>query len=241
MAINIQSKMNYSYLFQGMSTSSSSGSNLNFLSDYMSIKNGSYGKLMKAYYSKGSNSSVSSMANQKFEGTANAEYTKNITSVQNATDKLKDAADTLLATGKEALFEGESVSDKDYEAVSQFVNSYNSVISSVDNLGNSSISNKGFNLALNTQSNDKLLAKVGITINAEDSSLKLDKEAFMKADLTTVKSLFQGSGSYAYRASAQSSLINFATDNLAAKSNTYTFNGTYGNNLNTGALFNSYF
>ena len=42
-------KQNYSFLFQSMS----GNSNLNFLSDYMSIKNGSYGKLMKAYYGKG--------------------------------------------------------------------------------------------------------------------------------------------------------------------------------------------
>ena len=35
-------KQNYSYLFQSIS----GNSNLNFLSDYASIKNGSYGKLI---------------------------------------------------------------------------------------------------------------------------------------------------------------------------------------------------
>ena len=43
----------YSYLFQGLSSSGGGLGNLNFLSDYASIKNGSYSKLMKAYYGMG--------------------------------------------------------------------------------------------------------------------------------------------------------------------------------------------
>ena len=50
MSITIQARTDYSYLFSSLGTSSSSGTNLNFLSDYASIKNGSYAKLMKAYY-----------------------------------------------------------------------------------------------------------------------------------------------------------------------------------------------
>ena len=50
--INVRNlKPDYSYLFQSMTGGNSAS--LNFLSDYASIKNGSYGKLMKAYYSPG--------------------------------------------------------------------------------------------------------------------------------------------------------------------------------------------
>lgn len=45
------SNVDYSELFGGTSNSSSLGST-NILSDYASIKNGSYGKLLKAYYAK---------------------------------------------------------------------------------------------------------------------------------------------------------------------------------------------
>lgn len=45
------SNVDYSALFGGTSNSSSLGST-NILSDYASIKNGSYGKLLKAYYAK---------------------------------------------------------------------------------------------------------------------------------------------------------------------------------------------
>ena len=45
------SNVDYSALLGGTSDSSSVG-NTNMLSDYAAIKNGSYGKLMKAYYAK---------------------------------------------------------------------------------------------------------------------------------------------------------------------------------------------
>ena len=50
MSINIQAKTNYSFLFSGLSSSASNALSGNWLADYASIKNGSYGKLMKAYY-----------------------------------------------------------------------------------------------------------------------------------------------------------------------------------------------
>ena len=43
--INVSNNQDSSYLFQSLSSSGGMG-NLNFLSDYASIKNGSYGKLM---------------------------------------------------------------------------------------------------------------------------------------------------------------------------------------------------
>lgn len=246
MGINISSRTDYSYLFQGMNSSKGSSSglgNLNFLSDYSSIKNGSYGKLMRAYFNQDSKSSVTSIANNKIsknESFIDAETTKRIANVQESTDKLKESADALLTTGKKSVFSGDEVSAEAYDAVSKFVDNYNATINSVDKLGNSSVTDKATNLAISTESNSKALAKIGITID-ENSNLKLDKDTFMKADLSSVKSLFQGAGSYAYRVSAQSSLINFAADTVASKANTYTQNGTFGNNMNVGNLFNTYF
>ncbi|MGN0385019.1 MAG: hypothetical protein ACI4EX_03975 [Lachnospiraceae bacterium] len=242
MSITISSRTDYSYLFQGMNSSNGKSSglgNLNFLSDYSSIKNGSYGKLMRAYFNQDSTSSVTSIANNKISF-IDAETTKRIANVQESTDKLKESADALLTTGKKSVFSGDEVSAEAYDAVSKFVDNYNTVINSVDQLGNSSVTDKATNLAISTESNSKALAKIGITID-ENSNLKLDKDTFMKADLSSVKSLFQGAGSYAYRVSAQSSLINFAADTAASKANTYTQNGTFGNNMNVGNLFNTYF
>lgn len=253
MAINITPKNDYSYLFSGLSSSSGSGSlgNLNFLSDYASIKNGSYGKLMKAYYSQSASSEVSSIAGKK--NSVSSDESKDLQAMQSSTDALKDSADKLLS---KALFEKKDVTikaedgtatttkdyDKDaiYSAVADLVEDYNAVLEASDKIKSNTILGKTTNLASSVVANESMLAKIGITVG-EDSNLKIDKETFMKADMGTVKSLFNGNGSLAYRISAQSSLINFATTNEINRSNTYSANGTYTNTYASGDLFNSFF
>ena len=56
--INVGKNQDYSYLFQSLSSGSGGMGNLNFLSDYASIKNGSYAKLMKTYYGTAQSSSA---------------------------------------------------------------------------------------------------------------------------------------------------------------------------------------
>lgn len=59
--MNISTRTNYSYLFNSLNSSSSSSSNIFNsinLSDYSSIKSGSYGKLLRSYYSSAASSST---------------------------------------------------------------------------------------------------------------------------------------------------------------------------------------
>ena len=63
MSINIQAKTDVSYLFSSLGSGASGVAGSNFLSDYASIKNGSYAKLMKAYYNNVDNSAVKSAYN----------------------------------------------------------------------------------------------------------------------------------------------------------------------------------
>lgn len=245
MSINIQTKNDYSFLFGSLGSFGTSGSanSLNFLSDYAAIKNGSYGKLMKAYYSPEPSKEVSSLGqNRKTSANTSTSLddTKTLAEVQSATDSLKESAGKLLANDKNSLFKDGEVNDKLYSAVSKFVDDYNSVLSASDKVNSSSILNRTLSLTTATSSNKNLLEKVGITINS-DNSLSIDKDTFMKADFSTVKNLFNGTASYGYRASAQASFINFAAGNEATKANTYTNNGTYGNAYNSGNLFNSFF
>lgn len=245
MSINITAKTDYSFLFNSLSTSKSGSSlgNLNFLSDYASIKNGSYGKLMKAYFNETANDKVSSIAKKSAAKTGSAtseDDTKTLAKVQNSTDALKESADVLLAKGKNSVFSEDAVTDKAYKAVSAFVEDYNAVLSASDDVNSTSILNKTLGMVTATEANKSLLSKVGITIG-EDNSLSIDKDTFMNADAATVKGLFNTTGGYAYRVSAQSSLINFAADNEAAKANTYDFTGAYSNNYSAGNIFNSLF
>lgn len=255
MAITIQSRNDYSYLFSSLGTSSSSSvSNLSWLSDYASIKNGSYAKLMKAYYNETGN--AKEVINKTKTNTSTSkDSTESLAEVQKTTDALKESADALLVSGSKSVFAEKEITTKDengvestsmgydkdaiYKAVNQFVKDYNSVIKSTADSNSGSIANRSLGMITAASANENLLSKAGITIN-EDYTLSIDEKAFKNADMNTVKTLFSGNGSFAYRTSAQASLINFAADNEASKANTYNFNGTYNNTYSNGNLFNSF-
>lgn len=230
-------KQNYSYLFQSMS----GNSNLNFLSDYMSIKNGSYGKLMKAYYSKDSKVSkeAASIVDEKKKNLSTSkDSAETLKQIKTTSESLKSSADQLTNTGKDSVFS--KGQDEIYKAVDSFVNSYNKLIEGSAKSASDSITKRVDTLKNMTEANQKLLSQVGITIGKDDT-LTLDKEVFAKADTSTVKTLFNGSYSYASRVSSQSSFIDFAATQEASKANTYTTNGTYSNTYASGNIFNSYF
>lgn len=239
MGISIQAKNDYSYLFSGLNTSKSgSAGNLNFLSDYAAIKNGSYGKLMKAYYAEsGASDAVKKLANSS--NSVSKDDTETLTKVKSATDELKESADKLLAKGSKSVW-AEDDMEKVYSAVDELVKDYNSVLDTMDKTNSTSILSRAKSMVNNTAVNEKLLAKVGVTIN-EDNSLSIDKKAFLEADQTTVKNLFSGNGSFAYRISASASLMNYAAEKEADKAATYTFTGAYGNTFSAGSVFDSLF
>ena len=243
MAINIQSMTDYSYLFSSLGSSTgSSGANLNFLSDYASIKNGSYFKLMKAYYGETGKADELIKSSKNNSTATSKDSSESLASIQKSTDALKESADALLEKGSKSVFqEGEDGVDTDavYKAVNNFVKDYNSVISSTEESNTKAIATRSANLINSTTAYSKQLGKIGITVN-DDFTLSLNEETFKKADMNSVESLFSGAGSYGYKTSAQASLINFAADTEASRANTYNYNGTY-NTYNSGNIFNSYF
>lgn len=95
------SNVDYSALFGGTSNSSSLGGT-NILSDYASIKNGSYGKLLKAYYAK-----------QDAEKTAGTgDTSQKLTLMKTSADSLKKSADALNAS---SLWKKKKIKKKDEE------------------------------------------------------------------------------------------------------------------------------
>lgn len=254
MGITIQAKNDCSFLFSSLGSAAGGVSGSNFLSDYYSIKNGSYAKLMKAYYSKDTaNDSVKSIVDKKKLNT-DAE-TKALNKVESATDALKESADALMSTGSDSVFNQTDITTEDefgnettvkgydteaiYKKVSQFIKDYNSVINAAKDTTNSSVANRTSFLMSATSSHSGTLSKMGITIN-KDNTLSIDKSAFTNADMTSVKSLFNGTGSYAYRVSAEASMINFAADHASSRSSTYTYKGGYQSKYSSGNLFNGY-
>lgn len=252
MNINVGMKQDYSYLFQNMSGGSTG--NLNFLSDYASIRNGSYGKLMKAYYGGNGAKEISSIAEKNNTSSTSAarDSVKTLSSIKSAADDLKGSADALTRTGSKSVFNKVDVETKDekgvtgtrkdydtdaiYSSVSAFVDDYNKVMKQASAAESSTVQNRGKALAGITNANKNLLEKVGITIN-EDKTLSIDEKAFKAADMTQAKSLFNGNSSYADRVSAQATMMNRAAESEASKSATYDWNGSYNKAYTAGNMF----
>ena len=125
------SNVDFSALFSGTSDSSSVG-NTNMLSDYAAIKNGSYGKLMKAYYAK--------QDAEKLSG--KGDTSQKLTLMKTSADSLKKSADALNDSSlwekkkikKKDEKTGEEIAVEDYDwdkitkAVKSFVEDYNDVV-----------------------------------------------------------------------------------------------------------------
>lgn len=216
-------------------------------SDYATIKSGSYFKLLSAYYSK---DGASSEVNKMLSTSTSKDSAKTLARVESAANKLKDSSDALLSSGKDSVFnkvtttdaEGKTSTDYDkdaiYKSVKSFVDDYNNVLSQAADSNTSNIRRAAIKMINYSKVNEKALAKIGITIG-DDNQLKIDKEAFQKADMEKVKSMFNARGSYGYQIKTQASLAETYAKSEAVKSNTYSSKGGYTYNYNTGKLYNS--
>lgn len=201
----------YSGLLGGSSSTDAAST---LLTDYASIKNGSYGKMMKAYYAKTSEEeSTSSGKNSKTKETDGASAS--------AARKFYETASKMSS-----LDFSEGNIDELYDKVSAFIDDYNTMIKNASNSKIDAVKAQADAINDYTYSNYKLLAKLGITMNS-DRTLSIDEDTFKKVDsktgatnIPTLKNLFQGIGSYAdkltdraskiYRASGESESITSA-------------------------------
>lgn len=209
-AINGYDSNAMSSLLSSMGTSNTSSSSSTGLyginlSDYASIKNGSYGKLMKSYYALDEEQDAKDKKSKNDTDDTDA----TIRSIKTASDDLKDSATALYSS--KGLFAKDANGEYDmeaiYEKVNAFIEDYNSVIGSVGSAETDSIAKAGASLVNNTSNNVDMLSKLGISVSGADFTLSIDKEKFMKANIADVKSMFSGVGSFAYQVGSKASRI----------------------------------
>lgn len=259
---------NFSSMFSSFGNSSSSSGLSNILGDYASIKNGSYGRLMKAYYKEsGSSSSSSSTSSAKRTKTTvddiiaekrqrekkvETEESKAYTSVKSSTRDLQKSVNKLTSNSG-SLFEEKLMSSVDengvetlefgydknaiYDAVSDFVKNYNSVLSAANSTGNSSITSRMESMEKATYQNRDALKQLGITINA-DNSLSINKDTFMKADMGKVQNVFTDK-SYDKILDANADMMWDNAKYEQLRANTYTYDGTFDSAYNSGRSYSS--
>ncbi len=233
-SINFNELANYydaGYDFSSLlgGTTNSSG---NLLGDYASIKNGSYGKLMKAYYAK----------QDEEKGLSSGDSTQKLTLLRSSADSLKKSAETLnsddlwekkkITKTDEETGEKTEVEDYDWKAITKavksFIEDYNSVIELAGDSETQSVLRNTAWMVNMTDKAQNLLSKAGINIG-KGNKLELDEEVFQKADIVTLKSLFKGYGSYADRISQKAGNISNAA--ARTKGTTYTKKGEYSDML----------
>lgn len=216
-------------------------------SDYATIRNGSYYKLLNAYYGK---TGASDEVKEALSTSTSKDDTKTLARIEDSAESMKSSADALLATGKKSLFEKVTTTDEDgntttdydkdaiYKAVKQFADDYNTLLDNAVDSNTTSILRGARTMVNYSQANERMLNSIGITIGS-DNKLTVDEETFKKADMSKVQSMFQTRGAYGYQIATQASLIDTYAQSEATKANTYTASGTYTYNYNTGELYNS--
>lgn len=216
------------------------------LSDWSFIRNGTYKKLMKAYYGQNKTSSTSTDTTSANKKTQAAQRTQ--TEIETSATDLKKSTDALMATGTKSLFKvtetkGEDGkvtktydTDKIYKAVNQFVKDYNELIETTSKSNVSGVKNNVRSMNATTNGNKTLLDEIGITIKA-DNTLSLDEDTFKKADMSKVEALFKGNTSYGYQVGLRTSLIDYYAGREA---DTYNKYGSY-SSTSTGTNFSTWF
>lgn len=255
-------KNDYSYLFNSLNNSNSgAGSNGNLfnainLSEYSSIKTGSYGKLLKAYYAEAeadiadSKKDTSSKKNTLKEDTA----VEKLTEVSGNASTLQDSAEKLISRGKDSLFKEKEMTVKDaagkeskvmgydtdaiYKAVKDFTDKYNSFMKSVDDSKSSKLDQERDQLAVLVSDYTQALEKAGVTIK-EDNTLSVDEKTLKAADISDLKRLFNGNASFTYNVSKKASMIGVTANSEANSMKNYTSAGNYDQTLTTGNLMDS--
>ena len=179
-------------LFNSFGNSQSSFFGSMSVSDYASIRNGSYNKLLKAYYAKDSSVGSSSQSTSSTRKSGEKNYWDYNEKIKNPPKKkynywnynekikgesatpgekfvdIKNAAANLQSATNSMGKSGEI----SYDAVSSFVSKYNELNTAAKNSGSVAINSSLRSIADYTKSNADALAEIGITMD-KDGVLKI--------------------------------------------------------------------
>lgn len=253
--ISMYDSSSVSTLFSSLGSSKSTGSGLFGinLSEYASIRSGSYGKLMRSYFSmdsakstsKSDDSTKNTIEDLATTTSTSKDSTKTLAAIESDAKELTDTAKALYTRSNNKVFTKDSGgsydTDKIYKVVKSFADDYNSMLDTAGKSSTNRISQSVSSMKNETSYNEKALKEIGITVDEKTGKLSVDETTFKSADTEKIKNLFNGTGSYAYSVATKAAMTESYAKSEAAKSNTYTKNGTYNYNYNSGNIFTDMF
>ena len=204
------------------------------IGDYNSIRNGSYGKLLKQYYGSTSSSYSSKSGSTKTSNvldrileerrnpTVSAEVSKANAQLGSSVSSLKNSLGSLQsASTYEDTEGGATARDKMTSALKSYVSSYNDAVESSKKTTMNNVSSNIAGMMRATSANADALKEIGITIN-NDGTINLDEKKLQTAEFDKIKSIFSGDEAMSY-GSAVASRLNRAsvyTENQTAAATT---------------------
>ena len=179
-----------------------------FLSDYASIKNGSYSRLMKAYYGTGQSLSTGTGTSDRKRGSnildkileekmhpkvskevqkANTNLTAGLSSLNASVATLQNDSTYTDST------DGRSAADKVVSAVKAYVTNYNNVVTAAKDSTLSSKTAYVANMMSSTAANADKLSEIGVTVNS-NGTLDLDVAKLKEAGASKVLEMASAPG-----------------------------------------------
>lgn len=236
--------MSFMNFWNGNSLYGSNNSSTNLyslFSERNAIKNGTYKKLLKSYYSsleensgsttstnkrRGSNNIIDTLLREKMYPTVSKETEKANSDLTSGISSLKSSVSTLQSEKTyEDTENGSTAAEKVVSAMKSYVNNYNSVVTASKS---STLTNKTAyvaNMMSTTSKFEKELGEIGVMLK-NDGTLQLDETKLKGADLSKVQKLFSTDNIQSY-GSTIASRIKFAGGS------TSTTTGTTNNTTNT--------
>ncbi len=208
--------------------------------DYNAIKSGSYGKLLKAYYSQNDSdsktqSTASSRSNsveniiaERKNPTKSKETKAADTATTSSSGDLKGSIDAIISDDTYATTTSSDGStsynvDGIRSAAEDFIKNYNSTISAAKGSSISGVTSNLSALMTKTANNSGSLSSIGITVGS-DGKLSMDKTAFNSSDMSRVQDVLTKYGS---SISQNASLLNFYSASGSTATSSYSATGAY--------------
>ena len=234
-AVSGMDSSSISTLFSSLNSSNSSSASVSssILSDYYSIQNGSYYKLMKQYYANDTTSSSDS--SKTSDKTTTSSKTNNYI-VKSDASALVDSVKSLsvaslyqgtTTTGADGTKSTTNNTDKLYSLAKDFVDNYNDLVDSGANSDSTGVLTNLASMTNYSKANTALLKNIGISING-DNKLSVDEDTFKKASATDIKSVL--SSGYTSQISANASMVSYYANAAISTSSIYTSSGSYSQN-----------
>lgn len=206
------------------------------LGDYNAIRNGSYLKLAKHYYTTDGAKEATKKKFTDQNAASGEKWTEDKLTKAGAEGAWKDItqlrSDKVYQTDADGAYQTDTISKN----IQKFVDGYNSAITSAQKSDHANVLRTVSRLTAQTERYAGELDKIGLTIQ-KDNTLKFDKTVFENADMASVKDLF--AGDFSFGSSTQNGLLQLASDAGSISSGFYIPGGM--TSTSVGSLYDSLF